>query len=102
MIRRPPRSTLFPYTTLFRSVRPRFDAGHDRGLPHREHLLALHELHCGSLSCRDVRGAEEIGRAHVLTPVTTADRMAASAWITERIGIEHLKDDWLSRDFSDG
>src|SRR2546422_7008817 len=24
MIRRPPRSTLFPYTTLFRSVHPRF------------------------------------------------------------------------------
>src|SRR5256885_4295599 len=24
MIRRPPRSTLFPYTTLFRSVRPAF------------------------------------------------------------------------------
>src|SRR2546429_5973736 len=26
MIRRPPRSTLFPYTTLFRSVRARLDA----------------------------------------------------------------------------
>src|SRR3712207_7020295 len=25
MIRRPPRSTLFPYTTLFRSVREAFD-----------------------------------------------------------------------------
>src|SRR5256886_6554967 len=25
MIRRPPRSTLFPYTTLFRSLRPEFD-----------------------------------------------------------------------------
>src|SRR3712207_7747497 len=25
MIRRPPRSTLFPYTTLFRSQRPPFD-----------------------------------------------------------------------------
>src|SRR3712207_9341255 len=25
MIRRPPRSTLFPYTTLFRSVEPRLD-----------------------------------------------------------------------------
>src|SRR2546425_8590084 len=25
MIRRPPRSTLFPYTTLFRSPRPRAD-----------------------------------------------------------------------------
>src|SRR5260370_7424207 len=24
MIRRPPRSTLFPYTTLFRSIRPSF------------------------------------------------------------------------------
>src|SRR5690242_21396237 len=24
MLRRPPRSTLFPYTTLFRSARPRF------------------------------------------------------------------------------
>src|SRR2546430_5147977 len=30
MIRRPPRSTLFPYTTLFRSIAPRFarDAVH--------------------------------------------------------------------------
>src|SRR2546422_1615975 len=30
MIRRPPRSTLFPYTTLFRS--------HDRGQPHDREL----------------------------------------------------------------
>src|SRR2546427_5627308 len=29
MIRRPPRSTLFPYTTLFRSLQHRVDAGHD-------------------------------------------------------------------------
>src|SRR3712207_7990974 len=29
MIRRPPRSTLFPYTTLFRSARPR-DPSRDR------------------------------------------------------------------------
>src|SRR3712207_7085687 len=27
MIRRPPRSTLFPYTTLFRSAREALDAG---------------------------------------------------------------------------
>src|SRR6266496_198919 len=31
MIRRPPRSTLFPYTTLFRSRLPRSDAGHRPG-----------------------------------------------------------------------
>src|SRR2546429_3283774 len=28
MIRRPPRSTLFPYTTLFRSRRAAFEDGH--------------------------------------------------------------------------
>src|SRR5437588_6978848 len=30
MIRRPPRSTLFPYTTLFRSSQPRCPASPDR------------------------------------------------------------------------
>src|SRR3712207_7365662 len=37
MIRRPPRSTLFPYTTLFRS------------LAHDQHLLALPDLGIGLL-----------------------------------------------------
>src|SRR5260370_14159789 len=45
MIRRPPRSTLFPYTTLFRSSRPRtrgaLPARHTRGTPR---------------SCRPARG----------------------------------------------
>src|SRR3712207_7653187 len=35
MIRRPPRSTLFPYTTLFRSEEPR--AARDRGRADRSH-----------------------------------------------------------------
>src|SRR2546425_4624846 len=35
MIRRPPRSTLFPYTTLFRS--PVRRAAHARGEPRRPH-----------------------------------------------------------------
>src|SRR5258708_18175897 len=33
MIRRPPRSTLFPYTTLFRSIWPLFSATVPRVLP---------------------------------------------------------------------
>src|SRR3712207_8986450 len=33
MIRRPPRSTLFPYTTLFRSVRGRAERPTGPGLP---------------------------------------------------------------------
>src|SRR2546422_6691502 len=35
MIRRPPRSTLFPYTTLFRSVLEHDELGHVRGLDGR-------------------------------------------------------------------
>src|SRR3712207_7269276 len=39
MIRRPPRSTLFPYTTLFRSAAVRADGGPrvDQGLHRRGH-----------------------------------------------------------------
>src|SRR2546427_5257095 len=39
MIRRPPRSTLFPYTTLFRSPRGRRDVG--EGLRHLDHRHAI-------------------------------------------------------------
>src|SRR2546422_7753924 len=43
MIRRPPRSTLFPYTTLFRSHLPDLRLGARPVRLHRErHPLALH------------------------------------------------------------
>src|SRR3712207_7490777 len=46
MIRRPPRSTLFPYTTLFRSEEPRKVL---RGIPGVElRQLTEAELCCGS------------------------------------------------------
>src|SRR2546427_7882275 len=39
MIRRPPRSTLFPYTTLFRSQRRLVaGVGHGQAGPHREEI----------------------------------------------------------------
>src|SRR5687768_17896375 len=37
MTRRPPRSTLFPYTTLFRSRKGHREADHDRGHQDPEH-----------------------------------------------------------------
>src|SRR2546428_4327804 len=45
MIRRPPRSTLFPYTTLFRSQKATLDAqiGRNRELMDRERKLAAEE-----------------------------------------------------------
>src|SRR2546430_10188298 len=51
MIRRPPRSTLFPYTTLFRSVADADgeDVGRDRTAARRGRALHLdsHEPHDG-------------------------------------------------------
>src|SRR5258708_11687386 len=41
MIRRPPRSTLFPYTTLFRSRNPRIPLG--TGRPRRRQQSRHHE-----------------------------------------------------------
>src|SRR2546422_5987948 len=51
MIRRPPRSTLFPYTTLFRS--------HDRGVPRRqEERLLERDVQRGFLPCDQPVAAE--------------------------------------------
>src|SRR2546427_8330893 len=51
MIRRPPRSTLFPYTTLFRSTR-QIDQGRPGRLAMREqmgrHIFIVHVMQLGS------------------------------------------------------
>src|SRR5271167_4638725 len=66
MIRRPPRSTLFPYTTLFRS--DRLIGG----------LSPCHGLGYSPLRQWERRW-RPIGRAHVSTPVTFRSRMPSSA-----------------------
>src|SRR2546423_4624602 len=59
MIRRPPRSPLFPYTTLFRSSRPPVPARHQ--LHSRGVLACLHSSHP---SCRYKKpGAQQPGDA---------------------------------------
>src|SRR3712207_7441367 len=73
MIRRPPRSTLFPYTTLFRSLRDRPAArrggagaprarllpGRDEKLRPRPDLPAPHRLRAGPLGGRRADRSEE-------------------------------------------
>src|SRR2546422_11170252 len=60
MIRRPPRSTLFPYTTLFRS-RDEDDRGHDLECEHHAETrvlladLAEHKLRAGIREAQDLR-----------------------------------------------
>src|SRR2546426_3543548 len=57
MIRRPPRSTLFPYTTLFRSIGPNLGAqcagrnlGRFAGLLGSETIAVLREVRCAETS----------------------------------------------------
>src|SRR5258705_2395830 len=50
MIRRPPRSTLFPYTTLFRSVQ-RVAAAGRRHVAHDVNRAVRGELHVAFLAC---------------------------------------------------
>src|SRR3712207_6866263 len=87
MIRRPPRSTLFPYTTLFRSE------GAQGGRYGR--VLSAHFRRVGSIPAGWFRNGQlsrgalldphghdtdfGIGRAHGLTPVTPISRMPSSS-----------------------
>src|SRR5205085_4828469 len=52
MIRRPPRSTLFPYTTLFRSRAPRSSCTSTR-----------RHAHCAASACRD-RKSTRLNSSH--------------------------------------
>src|SRR5437764_2495361 len=96
MLLRPPRSTLFPYTTLFRSLGGRIltlralaeegrqsdggenadDQDDDQELDQGEALLVSSAL---AQLAEHVVG--EIGRAHVCTPVTDVARLRSAAWI---------------------
>src|SRR5260370_14768247 len=56
MIRRPPRSTLFPYTTLFRSLHQyRLRTGDDADRPGRRHRKTVRTLGHEEIGHRSVR-----------------------------------------------
>src|SRR2546427_9216315 len=81
MIRRPPRSTLFPYTTLFRSLSRvrRGGAGQLAGAPHLGHparrLVAAHRARLGVAE----PGADPPGDRWTVAPVAARRRGAAPA-----------------------
>src|SRR3712207_5494410 len=82
MIRRPPRSTLFPYTTLFRSDRRRSRAG-------ARHVVVERDEHeCGEPRC----GPEQ--PEHRLR---TAEHRGAPG-VVERAPLDV---DWHGRDYAD-
>src|SRR5258706_10818030 len=80
MIRRPPRSTLFPYTTLFRS-QSRVDSGEDAGAKTARHRRAPRRDHRAAVR----RSEEHTSELQSLTNLVcrlllekkTADRLTA-------------------------
>src|SRR5258707_11725611 len=77
MIRRPPRSTLFPYTTLFRStILLTLGIGVFAAHVALEIVGVVEGERCRLRDCGGERG---IGRAHVFTPLTPIIRMPASS-----------------------
>src|SRR2546430_11985372 len=94
MIRRPPRSTLFPYTTLFRSSRPRGQppAAQPTKLPTRHpglRRLERSEEHTSELQsqsnlvCRLLLEKKKTHYLHgVLHPCTRGDRRGPSEHAT--------------------
>src|SRR5258706_10859568 len=75
MIRRPPRSTLFPYTTLFRSI---LDDGTGAGGTDND-TPSLSVSSPAVTEGTDHFAVFKIGRAHVSTPVTDQNRMPSYA-----------------------
>src|SRR5687767_15700602 len=64
MIRRPPRSTLFPYTTLFRSFTQYIEETleHEATI-HKIRAVILHELHVATTSGYGPRFLHSTGRS---------------------------------------
>src|SRR3712207_8164000 len=69
MIRQPPRSTLFPYTTLFRPARRRDEGGRATARqPHRRlpHVVEPRLVRRPSVGLPHARGRKGVERPHAL------------------------------------
>src|SRR2546426_8836102 len=85
MIRRPPRSTLFPYTTLFRSLR---QASLDRALPHQLGVAPDIER-----ARRILRQRAEVGRsAGAVLVLARLDRLGNRDHVGRPGGLHQLGD----------
>src|SRR2546425_2325741 len=90
MIRRPPRSTLFPYTTLFRSRR--LDAGSSLGA-RRVHVADRRPSWARHLQRRSARrpGARVVPRRHLDRSEEHTSELQSLAYLVCRLLLEKKK-----------
>src|SRR3712207_9069114 len=94
MIRRPPRSTLFPYTTLFRSERVTLHVGLDTFRPLATATVEEHAIHgeryeVAPAAYRRIRDAELV-LAVGTTTVRVLETLARGATLSGQIGRAHV------------
>src|SRR2546425_9699480 len=90
MIRRPPRSTLFPYTTLFRSPSLRLDARLLDQLSPAGHLV----LHIGGELGRRGRGPDLEADLGQLRSEEHTSELQSLAYLVCRLLLEKKKNRW--------
>src|SRR2546430_17442598 len=84
MIRRPPRSTLFPYTTLFRSLFVR--AGIDHRSAERSRLATEQAVWRERLPVGEIRELAVVGEeAHVAADAAAAPELPRAGGVTEQL-----------------
>src|SRR3712207_7525048 len=83
MIRRPPRSTLFPYTTLFRSLPGPRSAPVHRGSAHRE---------CDDAARRDDRARDDARRDPRARSEEHTSELQSRQYLVCRLLLEKKKD----------
>src|SRR2546427_6076124 len=81
MIRRPPRSTLFPYTTLFRSVRKQVEAS--------QYLSAGDVGNCLGIRAGDFPGLGDMGKGLTLPAFGEAARLLKPDRKSTRLNSSH-------------
>ena len=87
MIRRPPRSTLFPYTTLFRSLRVNaVFYGLIRALLTRPQALPLRHF---------ARGLSPTPTTHIPCPHSTTPSPCPTLYHTSRASVSHVISTWF-------
>src|SRR3712207_5090382 len=99
MIRRPPRSTLFPYTTLFRSRLSDHGAAARAWYPQHGRPVAVVIPSYGPArlalkAARSVRRTTTAGRVRVIvaddgSPAVEVDKLRASKWVDEVVAGEN-------------
>src|SRR3712207_9587022 len=92
MIRRPPRSTLFPYTTLFRSEDCEVDFAYGLDGTGRFRVNAFHQRGAISVVCRaipfNIRTVDELNLPSVITELAEEERGIILRSEERRVGKE--------------